>query len=73
MPLSPRSTKIIAQKIGKYDIVTSNCMVDYNNHKGEKFDGLIHLVNVKISQGWFPIGGITLLLPGFSQVIVKYG
>jgi hypothetical protein len=65
-----RPTESINKTIIEYDIVTASTLHGHELHT----DGLIALVNVKINEGWSPIGGLTWG-GGYSlyQAIVKYG
>jgi len=61
-----RTTESINKTIIEYDIVTVSTRLT-------TLKDLIRLVNLRINEGWSPIGGITDSDRQFSQVIVKYG
>jgi len=58
----------VNKTIVEYDIVSNKTASNETTKKG-----LISLVNLKISEGWVPLGGLAHSLDGYwTQAMVKY-
>ena len=68
-----RTTEAINKTIIAYDVVLSRPRPSKISVLQHHSDGLIALVNVKINEGWSPIGGLTWDGTRLNQAIVKYG
>jgi hypothetical protein len=69
------TTESINKTIIEYDIIAASTLQTlYLDRSTVIFsNGLIQLVNLRIKEGWSPIGGLTWDGKSLYQAIVKYG